>query len=199
MKPAKARNRIAGNFFLHLFILMFPVILIIIMSHISNNCGAIGCSTDGLLSYYGTIFGLGFSVFQFLATRRKEQLEKDEKAIPKISVVLSKQPNNENIFSLSIHSRANQHFSDITVYDELFCSYLSTTVSKTISFNLPLQVANEYNCINIKDSDIPFSDGFPDYVQLTCCDIERRVWVCDFDRVKMGDQYIYVPSLPYLP
>ena len=48
------------------------------------------------------------------------------------------------------------------------------------------------------DSEILDRDGYPKYIQIACDDNEGNIWVCEFEKHKIGSETVYRPLAPWI-
>lgn len=174
-----------------IYILAFPILVVAI--YLIPCLKRLPISAGELLAYYGVIFGLLGSYYKYSEDRRKEKREKEKKLTPALTVELKRESAEE--FHVSIVSVRDLILRDVYLYDEFLCETMSKgkIIEKSVGFCL-----NKTECegkqldYNITmDSEILDKDGYPQYVQIVCDDIEGNSWVCDFNKIDTSGKKVY--------
>ena len=158
----------------------------------------IAVDSGDLLSYYGVVFGLYASYYTYLDEKKKAKLEHKNELSPALHVEVRKEAGQEHVFDIKITSLKKQVLTDVILYDEPICNILNDTIKLTVAFGNQKNNGLIKPDIKVSDSDIPVDkqNGYPDYIQIVCNDVERNCWVCDFQRLTVEHKNLYVPLAP---
>jgi len=158
----------------------------------------IAVDSGDLLSYYGVAFGLYASFYTYFEERKRERLEHKKELSPALYVDVKKENVQKNTFDIQITSLKKQILTDVVLYDEPVCNVLSDTIKLTVALGNQKGAGIIKADVRVLDSDIPINEqnGYPDYIQIVCNDVERNCWACDFQRLTIEEKTVYVPLAP---
>lgn len=174
-------------------ILIFP--LIIGLFYEINGPSAIPIEPEGLLSFYGTAFGIFASFVTFVLERRKKKEERNLEIKPNFLIELEKM--DKDVFKLIINNFSENGIKQVFVYDEFLCSHINNKTEINISY---LKSKSELNNIKLEydkiknitvDKDIIDIDGYPKYIVVDSEDIDNRMWSSEFRKIKNGEEIFY--------
>lgn len=174
-------------------ILIFP--LIIGLFYKINGPSIIPIEPEGLLSFYGTAFGIFGSFVIFVLERRKKEEERNLEIKPNFLIEFEKM--DDDIFKLIINNFSENSIKHVFVYDEFLCSHINNKAEMNISY---LKSKSEFNNIKLDydkiknitvDKDIIDTDGYPKYIVVDSEDIDNRMWSCEFRKITNGEAIFY--------
>ena len=191
LKKYLERNKYLVGLFVVLFI--FPIIIGLIYAIPLPQIVAV--DSGDLLAYYGTTFGIvgSFITYRFELSKSKKERIKELK--PAFVVEVKKANEKENIFDIKIINRSQQTVTFLHFYDEFISTIINDKYSFKTTFNKTIEETEsidlDYNIT--MDPEILDDDGFPQYVQLLCDDIDGNSWNCCYYKVKDCDKVYYYP------
>ena len=182
-----------STIWLFVCILLFPFVMGFLYS--LPFLKALSVKIGDALAFYGTALGIFASFYTYRAEKKKEEKKRQNKLKPNLIVKLSKTPNNTRLFELSIEKIGEQPLSYFYLYDKNISEKLNSFQSFIVSFDQTVEeVANinpNYNFV-LEDGAVN-KDGYPNYIQILCEDVDKNMWNCCFYRIKDGDKIYYYP------
>lgn len=153
---------------------------------------------ESVLSYLGVALGIGFSFYQLLLQKEKDDRESRNRRRPFVSLVVTKTGNE---FRLELANLGSERYVDIFLFDEL--------VSTNLLPNSPLDVLVEGNGEDvsatktdvIKASSLSGWDndedeeGFPKEIVFYLHDALNTQWIATFLRSKNGSSIVYFANI----
>lgn len=199
-------NRVKNNIKRHLkkpiailvlFIILTPAIIESIYSLPIKHYPNVDASS--LLSFYGTSFGIIGSFWLYKSEKKLGEEKRKKELQPSfLAEVVS---NEYGIFNIRIRSLAQSVFTHLYLYDEPWVEMASKDMNVCVSFCETKEdfqkLRHQGAQMNITvDEDIIQPDGYPKYIQLTCEDVDKDTWLCDFYKVNDCGKIIYYQRIP---
>ena len=175
------------------FIILFPLIVGFIYALPLPQIVAV--EPGDLLAFYGTALGIFISFCTYRAEKKKEQKERQRKLKPKLIVKLSKMPNATELFNLSIEKIGQQPLSYFQLYEQYISEELKHFQNFIVSFNQTTENVDRLkpNYTFVLENGAIGKDGYPNYIQILCEDIDGNMWNCCFYKIKDCDKIYYYP------
>ena len=191
----KLKKYIKKNNFIILFviiILLFPIVLGLFYT--IDGPSIIPIEPEGLLSFYGTAFGIFSSFVLFILEKRKDKEERNRDIKPILTVECEKV---DDVFKLTINNFTQKEIKQIMLYDEYLCNYIKGKKEVYVSYmkspkEFKYSKANCNDLLNITlDENIIDIDGYPKYITVDSEDIDNKMWTYEFRKIKNGDNIFY--------
>lgn len=185
------KNKFVISFALVVFI--FPIILGLFYK--IDGLSIVPIEPEGLLSFYGTAFGIFGSFAVFVLEKQKKEEERNSEIKPNLFVECEKI--DDDIFKLTINNFSENGIKQIFVYDEFLCSHIKNKTEINLSY---MKSKSEFNNLKLNykkiknvtvDKDIIDTDGFPKYITVDSEDVDNKIWSSEFRKITNGETIFY--------
>lgn len=175
-------------------LLVFPIIVGLIYALPLPQ--VIAVSSEDMLSFYGTAFGIFGSFILYRLEKKNEEKKRNKELKPIFSVEVELSDKEKGLFKININNLTQNKLTYLYLYDEFVSPQVEKHYSFQITFNKSKSEAKQLNPnFNITmDSDIIDKDGLPKYVQLLCDDIDGNMWNYCLVKVNNFGTIFYYPN-----
>lgn len=154
----------------------------------------INLNSGDLLAFYGTAFGILGSFLMYRYEIDKKEEERDKKLRPQLTINLKREQGDDDIFILTINKNPKQMLNYLYVYEVFINETMRMKTELRIAFNKTDEEARRFklDCnICVVNDDKFDNDGYPEYVQIMCTDMDNHIWNSDFERIVEYDRIYY--------